>query len=76
MKDLSKLTELLSKIGIVEVIKDDYVFTLYMINDTKFLSDHKAVFNVLEIVLKHIPDKPKIEVMKNDDNFILLILKP
>lgn len=76
MNDLSKLIEKLSKIGIVELIKNDYVFTLYMINDTKFLDSGGIPFKVLEIVTNVISDKPNIEVFKNDSNFILLVLKP
>jgi hypothetical protein len=76
MNDLSKLAEQLSEIGIISVIKDDYVFTLYMINDTKFLDSGGIPFKVLQIVTNHILDKPNIEVFKNDSNFILLVLKP
>lgn len=76
MTTISKLTEQLSEIGIVEVIKDDYVFTLYMVNDTQFLSSGDIPFKVLQLVLIHITDKPKIEVFKNDTNFILIVLKP
>lgn len=76
MKDLSTLTKKLSKIGVVEVIKDDYVFTLYMVNDTQHLDNAKIPFTVLNTVLEFITDKPNIEIFKNESNFLLLVLKP
>lgn len=76
MYDLSKLTEKLSKLGVVVVIKNDYVFTLYMINDTQFLDENGLPIKILGLVTDEITDKPKIEVFKNEENYLLLILKP
>ena len=60
MSDLSKLTEKLSKLGVVVVIKNDYVFTLYMINDTQFLDENGLPIKILGLVTDEITDKPKI----------------
>ena len=76
MSDLSKLTEKLSKLGVVVVIKNDYVFTLYMINDTQFLDENGLPMKILGLVIEEITDKPKIEVFKNEENYLLLVLKP
>lgn len=76
MSDLSRLTEKLSKLGVVVVIKNDYVFTLYMINDTQFLDENGLPIKILGLVTDEITDKPKIEVFKNEENYLLLILKP
>lgn len=76
-ENLAQLTEELSKIGLVEVIKNDYVFTLYMVNDTLFLNQDRIPFKVMDLVTQYIGDeKPNIEVFKNDSNFILIVLKP
>lgn len=74
---LSQLTQELSKIGLVEVIKNDFVFTLYMVNDTQFLDGNRIPFKVMELVTQYIGnEKPNIEVFKNDSNYILIVLKP
>lgn len=74
-----KLTELqdkLSEIGTIEVLKDDYVFTLLMSHQDLDLSKHRKPFKVMEIVCDYITDKPHIEVFKNDSHFVLIVLKP
>lgn len=76
MQDLLFLTEKLSQYGVVVAIKNDYVFTLYMINDTQFLTENLIPFTVLKLVLETIPDKQNIEIFKNEENYLLLILKP
>lgn len=74
--DIVFLTEKLSQFGIVEVIKNDYVFTLYMRNDTKLFTEEMIPFKVLGLVNAIIVDKPIIEVFKNESNFLILVLKP
>jgi len=76
MQDILFLTEKLSQYGVVVAIKNDYVFTLYMINDTQFLTENLIPFTVLKLVLETIPDKQNIEIFKNEENYLLLILKP
>ena len=76
-KNLEALTVELSKIGLVEVIKNDYVFTLYMVSDFQVLSQNRIPFKVMNLVTEYIGnEKSNIEVFKNDDNYILIILKP
>jgi len=76
MADLLLLTEKLAQYGIVVVIKNDYVFTLYMINDTQFLTQNCIPYQVLKLATEAIPDKPNIEIFKNEENYLLLVLKP
>ena len=74
-EDLSLLTEKLSAYGIVEVIKNDYVFTLFMKKDTQDFTENMIPFKVLGLVTAFIVDKPVIEVFKNESDFLILVLK-
>lgn len=70
---MEELTIELSQYGDVLAIKNDYVFTLLMkVTDCQA----KKVFNIVDLAASKVPDKEKIELMKNDDEFLLLILKP
>lgn len=67
----------LSKFGIVSTIKNDFVFTLLITKDKQKLSKGSTALDILDIVTKHIgEEKPNIEVLKNEEDFLLLILKP
>lgn len=69
MEDLFKQ---LCKFGTIINIKNDYVFTLYMIGD----DIGKNVFKIMEIVTNEVKDKSNVEVMSSDKNYILIVLKP
>ena len=72
---MDDLTKDLSQYGIVEVIKDDFVFTLHMTKSKEKIS--KNTLKIVTLVMKYLNDKkPIIEVMKNNDDFLLLVLKP
>lgn len=72
--NLDKLKEKLSKVGTIEVIKDGIVFTL-LIKGSE-LSNHKIVSGITMDVLDYVGEiYPNIEVMKNDDDFLLLVLR-
>ena len=74
---MEKLKLELAKIGTIEVIKNDYVFTLLLTKDKIDLDSNRIPFKVLELITKYIAEeKPKIEVMKNNKNFIRIVLKP
>lgn len=71
--NIEKLKSQLSKVGKIEVIKEGIVFTLLMKGSG--LSNHKIVTGITMAVLDSVGDKyPNIEVMKNDDDFMLLVL--
>ena len=46
-----------------------------MTNSDLDLSKNNKPFKVMELVLDYITDKEKIEVMKSDSSFILIVLK-
>ncbi|MBP4139974.1 hypothetical protein [Flavobacterium geliluteum] len=74
---LTEITQQLSKIGIVQVIKNDFVFFLFMTKDKQDLSSNQIPFQVLEICSNYLGyEKPMIEIMKNEENYLILILKP
>ena len=74
---IDEMIKELSKLGTVEVIKNDFVFTLFMTKDKKDLTSEQIPFKVLEIATSYLgSEKPNIEVMKNEENFLLLVLKP
>jgi hypothetical protein len=74
---LIEMTNELSKLGIVQVIKNDFVFTLFMTKNNQSLSSGQIPLKVLEITTSYLgSEKPIIEVMKNEEDFLLLILKP
>ena len=71
---MHELTYKLANEGDILVCKNDYVFTLLMrINDC----NARKVFGIMEIVYNYLEgDKEIVEVCKNDDEYLLLILKP
>lgn len=74
---ITEMTKELSKLGTVQVIKNDFAFTLFMTKDKQNLSSLQIPFKVLEITTKYLgSEKPYIEVMKNEEDFLLLVLKP
>lgn len=63
--------------GVIELLKEDYVFTLLMFNDVKFLDDAKLVFKIFELCTDYCGNRyPIVEVVKNESNYLLIILKP
>jgi hypothetical protein len=60
--------------GDILVCKNEYVFTLLMrINGC----NARKVFNIINIVSVHLEgDKEIVEVCQNDDEYLLLVLKP
>ena len=74
---LENLTRNLSKYGVVQVIKNDYVFTLLMTKSNESLSKFLKPMIILKLCCDFLGDeKPNIEVMKNEEDFLLLVLKP
>ena len=74
---LHEMTNELSKLGTVQVIKNEFVFTLMMTKDKQDLSSGQIPLKVLGIVTSWLgSEKPNIEVMKNEEDFLLLVLKP
>lgn len=77
-----KMEELIEKLnfyGNIEVLKDDFVFTLLITRKPNgwVLTTGQVPLKILEIVTNYLGDKkPMIEVMKNEKDFILLVLKP
>lgn len=73
-----EMTNELIKYGNIEVIKNDYVFTLLMTKANEHsLTSGQIPLKVLEIVTSYLgQEKPNIEVMKNEEDYLLLILKP
>jgi hypothetical protein len=73
--NLEKLKEMLSKYGNIEIIKDGYVFTLLM-SGTE-LSNWNVVSAIQSLTLEYAGDKfPKIECMKNEKEFLCLVMRP
>ena len=71
--NLENLKKELSKVGTIQAIKEGVVFTLLMKGSG--LSNYKIVSGITMDVLDYVGDKyPNIEVMKNDDDFLLLVL--
>jgi len=74
---IHEITNELSKLGIVQSIKNDYVFTLLMTKDKQDLTSNGIPMKVLDIVTSWVGnEKSTIEIMKNEEDFLLLILKP
>ena len=73
--DLQLLKIELSRLGVVQVCKADYVFTLFMTGEdfTKM-----SIYNeIIKSCHKNVNDEyPLIEVFKNEKDYFLLILKP
>ena len=72
-KAMEELQNELLKLGDILVLKNDFVFTLLM-----RITDNSArnIFKITETVTNHITGKENIEVMKNDDEYVLIVLKP
>lgn len=70
---MEELLNELTPFGEVLAIKNDYVFTLLM-----RITDCQAskVLKIVDLAAESVPDKEKIELMKNDDQYLLLVLKP
>ena len=76
---MDEIIKKLNFYGNIEVIKDEYVFTLLMTKKPNgySLTMQQIPFKILEIVTNYLGDKkPNIEVMKNEVDFLLLVLKP
>ena len=73
-----EMTNELLKYGNIEVIKNDYVFTLLMTKSNKCsLTSEQIPLKVLGVVTSYLgQEKSNIEVMKNEDDYLILILKP
>ena len=76
---MDEIIKKLSFYGNIEVIQDEFVFTLLMTKKEKGynLTMQQIPFKILEIVTDYLGDKkPNIEVMKNEESFLLLVFKP
>lgn len=72
---MEEIAKELSKYGKIEVLKVGYVFTLIMTG--KNIESFKVVEGIQSIINKHIvSDFPIVEVYKNEENFLLIVLKP
>jgi hypothetical protein len=68
------IVEELMQYGQIEVIKIGEVFTLLMTG--KGLDNFMTFSEINKIVLREIGEQfPKVEVMKNEDNYLLIIYK-
>jgi len=70
---MKKLHEQLSKLGTVEVLKKGNVFTLLMTGEGFYNWTKVDAVNML-VVSSVGMEYPVIEVLKNEDNWLLLIL--
>jgi hypothetical protein len=72
---MNKLKKTLCVYGDITVLKEGVVFTVFITG--KDLYNWEKVNKIQKAVLEYAGDKyPKIEVLKNDDTYFLLILKP
>lgn len=72
---ITELIERLSKIGTVEICKAGAVFVLLMKGEK--LTASSRIISVQMHVVEFCGDKyPIIEVMRNDDDYICMVLKP
>lgn len=63
------------KYGTLQVCKEDFVFTVFITGSD--LSNWKIVNDIQKDILDYVGKKyTKIEVLKNDSDFFLMILKP
>jgi len=79
LQTMEEIIKKLSFYGNIEVLKDEFVFTLLMTKKENGynLTMQQIPFKILEIVTGYLGDKkPDIEVMKNEETFLLLVLKP
>lgn len=71
---MTELQYKLANLGDVLVLKNDYVFTLLMRLTN---SSARNTLQIGAIVTDYIGDeKPVVEVVQNDDDYLLIILKP
>lgn len=71
----SKLIEGLSKYGMVEVLKADFVFTLLLTGEN--LDSINRIVSIQTLVLEATEKKyPNIEVVNNTETYVLYVLKP
>lgn len=68
---MDELKKKLFDYGDIEVIKDGVVFILLMTGNEM----GKKVLQILGLVTMYIKDKPIAEVIKNEDNYVLIVLK-
>ena len=76
---MDKLISDLSFYGNVQSIKNDYVFSLLMTKKPigYNLTMQQIPLKIMELCLSFLEDqKPTIEVFKNEQDFLILILKP
>jgi len=66
------LIKKLSAFGNIEAIKDDAVFTLLITKTNRNIS--VLIFDIMKTVLES-TDKKIVELLKNDDNYALIVLK-
>jgi len=72
-KDIEKLEQAICDKGVIHVLKAGKVFTLYMTG--KGLSSAHVLGHInLEVLANAAPYYPNVEVMKNEDNYILMVL--
>lgn len=69
---MDDLIKKLTYLGQIVTIKNDYVFTLLL----RTPKADKIVLDVLGHVTSAIKDKNNVEILQNDGDFILIILKP
>lgn len=73
--DFQGLKDVLSKYGTILIIKEGAVFSLLMKGDN--LSNMKKVQDIQSTVLDYAEKKyPIIEVFRNDDRYLCMVLKP
>lgn len=71
----SQFIRKVSKYGKVEAIKEGIVFTLLLTGSG--LMKSSTVSEIGKLAIEYMGDKyPNIEVMSNDENYFLIILKP
>lgn len=72
--NIDKIIRKLSKFGDVHVCKAGLVFTVFITGKNL---DSTDTFMAIHEIVKDVKDKYKnIEVLKNDSNFYLMVLKP
>lgn len=73
---MENLKEQLNKYGDILVLKDSTIFTLLLKTANRSLANAETTLKILESVLDYLGDtKTKIEAMRNDEDYLLLILK-
>lgn len=63
----------LSQYGQVDVISEGAVFLLFMTGDN--LTEYKKVSNVINLVVDYTKEKyPKVQAMRNEKNYLIMVL--